>query len=114
MEVNFSKLVGGISGIVGILLIGGSMYFMYTIFSEGGNTAPEPTLANLNVSIFNQKIQLVAASITGSGQKISLDKKKDLIFTESKLYKSFTDMPEDVPLSDSRGRPDPFIPYVAP
>lgn len=114
MQVNISKLVGGVSGVVGIILVGISLYFMYSIFFGDNEPLPAPTLSTLDVSIFGAKVKLAASALTGASQKISLDKKKDLIFIESKLYKSFTDMPEDVPLSDSRGRPDPFIPYVAP
>jgi hypothetical protein len=67
----------------------------------------------MNISIFGPKIQQSAQILTGSSQKVSF-KKKDLAFSETQLYKNFTDLPEVVPLSDSRGRADPFVPYVAP
>ena len=114
MEVNFSKLAGGVSGIVALGLIGFTAYFTFTLFFDGVEDAPAPTLATVNAGLFGSKVQEVASALTDQKRKIALDKKKDLQFIDSALYKSFVDLPEDVPLSDSRGRPDPFIPYVAP
>ena len=113
MEINISKLIGGVSGIVGVILVSISAYFTYTIFSNGSSSIIEPTAETINASLFGEKIQSAANLAILSKQKIAVTK-KDLIFVESKLYKSFTESPEDVPLSDSRGRPDPFTPYVAP
>ena len=113
MQINLSKLMGIVTGIITILMIGGSGYFLFSVFFDGPQEETSPTLATLNVSIFGPKIQKAAAALVDPQRKISL-KKKDIAFTESALYQSFTDLPEEVPLSDSRGRPDPFVPYVAP
>jgi hypothetical protein len=84
------------------------------LFFDGEADSPAPTIATLDPSIFGPKVQDVMSALNSPAKKINLDKKKDLIFINSSLYKSFTDMPKDVPLSDSRGRPDPFVPYVTP
>ena len=111
MQINLSKFIGGLTGLVSLALVAGFGYLTFTLFF-GGDTGVA-TLESTNVSILGPKSQKAAAALLNATSKISL-KKKDLAFTEGALFKSFTDVPDDVPLSDSRGRPDPFVPYVAP
>jgi hypothetical protein len=58
-------------------------------------------------------MQKAGAILVNKSDKIML-KEKDIIFTKGDLFKSFTEIPEGIPMSDSRGRADPFVPYVAP
>jgi hypothetical protein len=84
---------------------------MFLIFFTGPKAEAAPSIAAINPAVFGPKIQ--KAAVTVQGKKITLSK-KDILFTESPLFKSFTEVPKPVPLSDTRGRPDPFVPYVAP
>lgn len=113
MDINISKLEGIVTGIVVALLFGGFFYLVYIVFFTGPKVESAATVATINPSVFGPKIQKAASVVVDASSKISL-KKNDIAFTESALYKSFTDIPELVPPSDSRGRPDPFVPYVAP
>lgn len=113
MEINASKFAAALSGITSIVLICGTGYFLYTVFFEGTQPQEVVSVQTINASVFGPRIQAAAVVLTGTSQKLSF-KKSDFIFTETPLYKNFTDLPEVVPLSDSRGRPDPFVPYVAP
>lgn len=113
MEINPSKFAAALSGIASLALIGGMGYFLYAVFFDGAKPQDVISVQTINVSVFGPRIQAAAIVLTGTSQKLSF-KKSDLSFTETPLYKNFTDLPEVVPLSDSRGRPDPFVPYVAP
>ena len=112
MEISVSKFVGAVTGIISVVFFGGFCYLAYGLFFEGEVIA-EANINSINVGILGPKAGKAAAVLVNATDKITL-KKKDLAFTESTLYKSFTDTPDDIPLSDSRGRPDPFVPYVAP
>ena len=98
--------------LVGFLVIGMisySGYLGYGIFFQDSSD----DVTTLNAGILGPKLQKVALILNSSKDKISF-KQRDLSYTEGSLYKSFTDLPEAVPLSEERGRRDPFVPYVAP
>lgn len=113
MQINPSKFMAGITVLLCIAMVGYSFYFLFGLFFLGPKVEDAPTLATVNIAVLGPKVQKAAQAITGSATRVAL-KKKDIAFIESALYKSFTDIPDGVPLSDSRGRPDPFVPYVAP
>lgn len=113
MQISLSKFVGALSAIAALALISGFVYFSYLVIFVGTSSEVATSIASVNSGSFGPKIQKAIAALSGGSSKISL-KKKDLAFTETPLFKSFRDPPEDVPLSDSRGRPNPFVPYVAP
>ena len=113
MQINLSKFMAGITGIVVLGLISFSCYLAYQLFFVGNDVETIPTIETLNVGIFKPKMQSAAAALTNKTEKISFTK-NDIAFTESPLFKSFTERPGSIPLSEKRGRPDPFIPYVAP
>ena len=113
MQINISKFMGIITGVVALGLLGFLGYLTYTLFFTGEKVEEVPTLSNVNVGILGPKMQKSAAALINASEKISL-KKNDVAFTESNLFKSFTKVPGSVPLSESRGRPDPFVPYAAP
>ena len=113
MDINVAKLEKWVAVTVCVGIVGFGFYLAYAVFFTGPKVESSPTLAGVNASLFGPKIQKAAASLTESNKKILL-KKKNLEFTETTLYKSFQDLPIDVPLSDSRGRPDPFVPYASP
>ncbi len=113
MDINVAKLEKGVVVAICIALVGYFGYLGYGMFFSGDKPEASPTLASVNPAIFGPKIGKAASSLVDPNQKIAL-KKTNLLFTESALYKSFQDLPIEVPLSSSRGRPDPFVPYVAP
>mgnify|MGYP003442129372 CR=1 FL=1 len=113
MDINVAKLEKWVAIIACAAVIGFGGYLAYVVFFTGPKVESNPTLAGVNASLFGPKIQKAAAALTDNNQKILL-KKKNLEFSETALYKSFQDLPVDVPLSDSRGRPDPFVPYASP
>lgn len=113
MQINPSKFTALIVGIVSLGLTGWVFYFLFGVFFSGAKVDPTAPLSQADVAVLGPKIQKAATILVDPKQKISLTK-KDLAFTDSALFKSFTDLPETVPLSESRGRPDPFAPYVAP
>lgn len=113
MQISLSKFLGVVTGVVALLMLGWYLYFVYDLFFTGEKVEDSPTVQSINIGILGPKTQKAAAVLVNASDKIAL-KKKDIGFIESTLFKSFTDMPDTVPLSDSRGRPDPFIPYVAP
>lgn len=115
MNINIQKLQEIVTGIiaVGVCCVFG--YFTYVVFFTGPVEEAGPSLATVNVSAFSSspKILKIASAVSGSAPKIAI-KKKDYLFIETSLYKSFIDDPVDVPLSEKRGRPDPFVPYATP
>ena len=117
MEINVAKLIGGVVGVLSLALLLGSGYFLYDVFFNGAQVDPTVSVKAVTTDFFGPKAQKAASAITDPKQKISLRHtitQDDIAFTEKELFKSFTDLPESVPLSESRGRPDPFTPYVAP
>lgn len=113
MQISLSKFLGVVTGILGIGMFLWFGYFCFNLFLNGPKTNTSVNLESINVSIFGTKIQKAASVLVNASDKILL-KKKDISFTEGDLFKSFTEIPEGVPMTDSRGRADPFVPYVAP
>jgi hypothetical protein len=113
MQINPSKFTGLLVGIISLGLLGWCLYFFYGVMFSGVSSNPTAPLTAADVAIFGPKLQKAGAVMVDPKQKVALTK-KDFAFTELTLFKSFTDLPEVVPMSDSRGRPDPFAPYVAP
>lgn len=113
MQINPSKFTGFIVGLLSLGAFGWMFYFIFTLFFTPTGVDANAPLSQVDVAIFGPKVQKAANVLVDPKQKIALTK-KDLAFTDSALFKSFTDLPETVPMSDSRGRADPFAPYVAP
>lgn len=113
MQISLSKFLGIMVGVLALLMLGWYLYFAYDLFFNGEKVEDVPGLQSINIGAFGPKAQKAAAPLVNAADKIAL-KKKDIGFIDSDLFKSFTDIPESVPLSDSRGRPDPFFPYAAP
>jgi hypothetical protein len=114
MQISLSKLYAAIAILVGLGLTSYSGYFLYVVFFDGPQPSVAPSLNTLNLGILDPKVQQAVSAIVDPVQKIALNKNKDISFVDSPLYKSFTVKPGDIPLSASRGRPNPFVPYVAP
>lgn len=112
MQISLSKFLGVLMGIVGVLLFLGFGYFCYLLFFDGPVPSPTPSLQSINVGILGPKMQKAAKVLVNASDKIALSK-NDISFTESALFKSFKEIPDNVPMSDSRGRADPFVPYYA-
>lgn len=115
MQINIQKLEAAVTGILALAILGFSLYLCYVVFFTGPVPETSPSLATINVGAFGgfPKIQKVAEAVSGSADKFAL-KKKNYIFVDGVIYKSFVNDPIDVPLSEKRGRPDPFVPYAAP
>jgi hypothetical protein len=114
MQISLSKLLVVVTGVVALGMFGATGYLLYVVFFTGPQPDLTASVETVNAGVFGPKLQKAALSITDPAAKISLNKQKDLFFLDSALYKSFVDLPDVVPLSVSRGRPDPFVPYVAP
>ena len=113
MQISLSKFLGVITGILGVGMFLWFGYFSYNLFFNGPKTSNSATVDSINVSIFGSKIQKAEAVLVNASDKILLSK-KDISFTEGDLFKSFTEIPDGVSMTDSRGRADPFVPYIAP
>lgn len=114
MQISLSKFSMFLTGIVSLGLVIGTGYLFFTIFLGGPEPEVAPVLTASHVSTFGPKYQRAAAALVEPKSKISLNKDKNLQFLNSSLYLSFTEKPEVIGLSKSRGRADPFVPYVAP
>jgi|JI10StandDraft_1071094.scaffolds.fasta_scaffold1058604_2 hypothetical protein len=113
MQISPSKLAGFLTLIASISLVGAFGYFSYKSVFDGASAEVGTSIETVKGGAFGPKMQKAVKALSGGSGKISL-KKKDLAFIEKDLFNSFTDIPDSVPLSDSRGRPNPFVPYVAP
>ncbi len=111
MDISLAKVKDIGVGIVCLGLLGYVLYLGYGIFF--GSAGVSGGVASVNAGLLGPKLQKGAATLNDPNKKISF-KQKDLSFTEGLLYKSFITTPELVPLSDKRGRPDPFVPYATP
>ena len=113
MDINVQKLQKGVAIAVCIAIVGYSLYLAYGVFFNGPVAQEGGGLANINPGLYGPKIQKAAAPLVDANAKISF-KSKDVAFTKTPLFQSFTDLPVEIPLSATRGRPDPFVPYAAP
>jgi hypothetical protein len=113
MQISLSKFLGVVIGILGVGMFLFFGYFCYILFFTGETISEVPTLETVNITVLGPKMQKAGAILVNKSDKIML-KEKDIIFTKGDLFKSFTEIPEGIPMSDSRGRADPFVPYVAP
>ena len=113
MDINVLKLEKGVALAVCVGVIGFAGYLTYVLFFTGPKPNPNPTITSVNINVFGTKVKTAAKALTDNSQKVLL-KEKDLLFMTTTLYKSFSDLPLDVKPSDSRGRPDPFVPYASP
>ncbi len=109
MQVNNALLKLIATGIIILGVIATPFYFAYTIFFSS-----TVEVGGYNPGLFGPRMQQASQILSAAAASKMSFKQKDLLFTQSPLYKSFVDPPEVIPLSDSRGRPDPFVPYVAP
>ena len=114
MQISISKLFLFISGLFAVALVAASGYIIYLIFFTGIEKNLNPTVSTINIAVYGTKIGATAAALADPSKKISLNLDKDLAFIKSDLYKSFSTPLTEIPLSDSRGRANPFVPYVAP
>lgn len=114
MQISLSKFSMFLAGLVSLGCIMGVGYLLFTIFFTGPVADQAPVLTLANVRDFGPKLQKASAILVDPTSKIALNKNKDLQFLISPLFLSFTENPVQIELSKSRGRPDPFVPYVAP
>ncbi len=114
MQISLTKFSLFLAGIISIGLVIGSLYFLFTIFFGGPKPDDFPIITVSNIGVFGPRIHKAAAVLVDPDNKVELNKDKNLKFLTSDLYLSFTENPDVIPLSQSRGRPDPFVPYVAP
>lgn len=112
MEIDPKKFAAVVAGITSLGLIAFSGYFLFDVFFGGEKPEAPTSVETVNFGLFGPKVQAASKILVGSS-KVSF-KKKDFAFTESSVYKNLTEPAEVIPMSDSRGRPDPFQPYVAP
>ena len=113
MQISLSKFLGVITGILGVGMFLWFGYFSYNLFFKEESSSETLTIDSINVGILGAKMQKAASVLVNKSDRVLL-KKKDISFTEGDLFKSFTEVPEGVPMTDSRGRADPFVPYIAP
>lgn len=111
MQISPAKFTGFLTGVLSVALIGGFGYFTYLVFFTGPIPEAIPQLTSVNPASYGPKIQKAAGAV--KDKKILLGE-TNLAFTKTALFNSFTEKPSYVPLSDTRGREDPFVPYVAP
>lgn len=113
MQISPVKFTGFVAALVSVILLCAFFYFTFTLFFKGPQVNQFATVESLDPGAFGPKYAKALSMLNDKSKKIQLSK-GDLQFTEGELYKSFTDEPTTVPMTDSRGRDDPFVPYVAP
>lgn len=109
MEISPSKFAAFLSGIISLVLVGGMFYFCYILFFSNSSYVSGGPVTTSDILVFGPKMR-AAVVVADPQQKLSFSSP----YIDTLLFKSFSDKPEVVPLTDSRGRPDPFVPYVAP
>lgn len=87
-----------------VLALMGGGYFYFTSSEDDTATAVKGVA---NLSMLSKDIQALYASKS----KISLS---DVSFTKSYVYEELEDYTVDISKKDPPGRPNPFVPYVAP
>ncbi len=113
MQISPVKFTGFMVAIASVGFFVFFLYVLYLVFFGGPVPVVVNTTKDLNPSTFGAKYKKALSALNDSANKISLGK-SDISFTRENLFKSFVDEPEDVPMTDSRGRDDPFFPYAAP
>jgi hypothetical protein len=114
MNISIQQLEKAVVGILMVGVVGFSLYLGYIVFFTGPKPSEFSDVTSVNKGMFsgNKKLESAAGAVNDpSFKSIS----KTFQFTQSALYKSFTESPESVPLSEKRGRANPFVPsYVTP
>lgn len=111
MNISLSKVKDAGVGLAVVAIICYALYLGYGVFFPEEQVSTD--VAAVNAGLLGPKLQRAALILNSPKDKLSF-KQKDIAFTESVLYKSFVNFPESVPLSDKRGREDPFVPYATP
>ncbi len=111
MNISLSKVKDIGVGLAVVAIICYTLFLGYGIFFPEEQVSTD--VAAVNAGLLGPKLQKAALILNNPREKVSF-KQKDILFTEGVLYKSFVNFPESVPLSDKRGREDPFVPYATP
>lgn len=111
MQISLSKLLKVLTGLIVIGLVGYMIYFLYDLFFNGPKPNLSPVVTTANIATFGPKLQSAVSALADPTKKVLLSK-KDLQFTETDLFKSFTELPIAISTTTKRGREDPFTPYV--
>lgn len=111
MNISLSKLKDFSVGLLVLAIIFYTLFSGYKIFFPEESVSTDVTA--VNAGLLGPKLQKAALILNDPKEKLSF-KQKDIFFTDGVLYKSFVNFPESVPLSDKRGREDPFVPYATP
>lgn len=117
MTINVHKLEGVVTGAIAVGMVSFFAYFIYLVFFTGPVPETSPSLSSVNPGVFSSfpKMNKAAEVVTGAEDKFVFRKKGQPPLVQKKIYQSFTDDPVDVPLSEKRGRADPFVlPYATP
>ncbi|MEN9552198.1 MAG: hypothetical protein RI935_575 [Candidatus Parcubacteria bacterium] len=102
MNISISLIKDSAVGLIVIGIIGYSLFLGYGVFFR------EPAVSSsVSASLLGPRLQAAALIVQ---EKVSFSP-NNLTFTKTPLYTSFIDPPEIVPLSDKRGRDDPFVPF---
>lgn len=111
MNISLSKVkdIGVGLAVVGIVCY--TLYLGYGVFFPEEQVSTD--VAAVNAGLLGPKLQKAALILNNPKEKLSF-KQKDILFTETVLYKSFVNFPENISLSEKRGREDPFVPYATP
>lgn len=114
MQISLEKFSLFLTGIASAGLVLATGYLFYVVFFQGPQPDTSPVLTVANVGVFGPKLQKATAAIVDPASKIDLAS-KNVAFTDTALFKSFTDNPDDIAPSKVRGRENPFLPsYAAP
>lgn len=94
------KIAAGV--IAALLVLGGGGYYY---FSQ--TPAAAPAKASVDVSLLAPTVK----SFLNGPDKYNF---KDLSFSKSDIYPQLVDYSQAIPFKVPEGRPNPFVPYVAP
>lgn len=115
MQISLEKFSLFLTGVASLGLVLGTGYLFFTIFFGGPKPDVLPVLTVSSVGVFGPKLQKATAALVEPTSKIDLDKTKNLQFLNTPLFNSFTKDPDDILISKTRGRENPFVPsYVTP
>lgn len=109
MNENFLNQTNIIIALIVVAILGGGGYYGYTAFVLDDTAIT--TSGEIDTSFLDPNL----VAFINVKSKINL-KPKDISFLNpgpaAEIYKLLTDHTETISPTDSRGRPDPFIPYV--